>query len=439
MPTQQPDVLIVGAGAGGAMLARDLATTGTDVLVLETGTRRDSVGRFRDAVTYYDASPILKQPKRSEEGVILWRTLMAGGSTVVSAGNGIRAGEADLADLGIDLSADLDSVETELEVAPYNPEYLSPGSKRLRSVAADRDIAFEPMPKFLDQEACRRCTQCTLGCREDAKWTALELLDEAEAAGATVRYATRAEAVEMDGEVVTGVRTVTKAGTESIEAPTVVLAAGGLGTPVILQRSGFEDAGSSLFVDLFVNTYGVTRDLNMLNEPQMSLLADQFHDDEGFILSPYLNIPREVRFIEAGIAGVRLPMARTVGLMTKITDEPIGQVFANGTVSKAPTEQDESRLRAGIDLATELLVEIGANPDSIVESAYQGAHPGGSAPIGTIVDRDLQTEVEGLYVCDASVFPDSPGAPPILTILALARRLARHLDAVSPDARRTRI
>jgi len=36
--------------------------------------------------------------------------------------------------------------------------------------------------------------------------------------------------------------------------------------------------------------------------------------------------------------------------------------------------------------------------------------------------------VEGLYVDDASVLPESAGMPPILTIVALATRLASHLD-----------
>jgi choline dehydrogenase-like flavoprotein len=423
------DVVIVGSGAGGATLARSLAEAGTDVLVLETGTRHESVGRFRDAVQYYDSTGILKQPARSEEGVILFRTLMAGGSTVVSAGNGIRALESELEAFGIDLGPDLEAVEADLDVRPWNLDYLSSGSTRLRETAADRGIEFAPMPKFLDQERCRECTQCTLGCRADAKWTALDPLDAAADAGAEIRYETPVTAVEFEGDRATGVRAVTRRQPTSIEADTVVLAAGALGTPAILQRSGMEAAGSGLFVDLFVNTYGVTRDRNMLNEPQMSLLADQFHDEEGFILSPYVNVPREVRYMEAGFRGARLPIARTVGLMTKISDEPVGQVFANGRVSKAPTERDDTRLRTGIDLARELLQDVGADPTSIVESTHQGAHPGGTAAIGDIVDTDLRTEYENLYVCDASVLPEPPGAPPILTIVALARRLGRHLRA----------
>ena len=44
-----------------------------------------------------------------------------------------------------------------------------------------------------------------------------------------------------------------------------------------------------------------------------------------------------------------------------------------------------------------------------------------------LVRKNLKTEIDGLYVSDASVIPVSPGKPPILLILALASRLANHL------------
>jgi len=56
------------------------------------------------------------------------------------------------------------------------------------------------------------------------------------------------------------------------------------------------------------------------------------------------------------------------------------------------------------------------------------SHPGGSAKIGDVVDSNLATEIDGLFVCDCSVMPEAWGLPPTLTILALARRLARQLS-----------
>ena len=41
----------------------------------------------------------------------------------------------------------------------------------------------------------------------------------------------------------------------------------------------------------------------------------------------------------------------------------------------------------------------------------------------------LKTSFDNFYVCDASTFPDALVRPPTLTIIALGKRLARHLNA----------
>jgi choline dehydrogenase-like flavoprotein len=49
--------------------------------------------------------------------------------------------------------------------------------------------------------------------------------------------------------------------------------------------------------------------------------------------------------------------------------------------------------------------------------------------IGTMLDENLQTPVPGLYVCDASAFPEALDRPTVLTIIGLAKRLAKRLAA----------
>jgi choline dehydrogenase-like flavoprotein len=41
----------------------------------------------------------------------------------------------------------------------------------------------------------------------------------------------------------------------------------------------------------------------------------------------------------------------------------------------------------------------------------------------------LQTKIEGLFVCDASVFPEALDRPTVLTIIGLGKRLAKHLTS----------
>jgi choline dehydrogenase-like flavoprotein len=47
--------------------------------------------------------------------------------------------------------------------------------------------------------------------------------------------------------------------------------------------------------------------------------------------------------------------------------------------------------------------------------------------VGDLLDSDLKTEYDNLYVCDCSVIPESWGLPPTLTIIGLGKRLAKHL------------
>jgi len=57
-----------------------------------------------------------------------------------------------------------------------------------------------------------------------------------------------------------------------------------------------------------------------------------------------------------------------------------------------------------------------------------GFHPQGTAAMGRIVDADLALAgSRRVWVCDASVLPDSPGVNPMLTIVALSLRLADRL------------
>ncbi|MDD3985164.1 MAG: GMC oxidoreductase [Methanobacterium sp.] len=67
---------------------------------------------------------------------------------------------------------------------------------------------------------------------------------------------------------------------------------------------------------------------------------------------------------------------------------------------------------------------MGADASSISSTPIRGAHPGGTAAIGKVFDKNLETCIKGLYVSDASVIPQAPGRPPILTITALSKRLS---------------
>jgi choline dehydrogenase-like flavoprotein len=200
-----------------------------------------------------------------------------------------------------------------------------------------------------------------------------------------------------------------------------------VGTPVILEKSGIE-AGEGLFMDLLVNTYASTNGLNLIHEPTMAMVDVQFHEDRGFILSPFVNHSRGLRVAEAGLSAASLSDKNLLGIMTKVTDQRVGNVYPDGSFSKPVTPADRQKLDEGSALSREILVKAGGDPKSIMVSKVQGAHPGGTAAIGEVVDQNLETRLSGLFCCDASVLPQAPGLPPMLTIGALGKYLARRLD-----------
>jgi choline dehydrogenase-like flavoprotein len=420
------DFLIIGSGCGGATLARELGRRKKKVLVIERGQYETKTGTFGDSRRYYSHN-ILPIPKKSKEGVIIWHTFMAGGSTVVSCGNGVRCLEKELSDLGINLTDEFNQAEQEMHINPISERLLSNGSKAIRQAANELGYKMELMPKFIDPKLCRKCGNCTLGCIKGAKWTALEYLKEALESGVEILYNTKAEEVIIENGKAKGIRYSGKGGAGQIFADNVILAAGGANTPVILQKSGMKDAGKGFFADLLVNVYGVTDDekLNHTFEPTMALVNLDFHRTNGFLLSPFVNHPTLVKFIEFGVKGLTIPDKKTLGIMVKTTDEPAGSIYPDGTISKPVTENDWKRLNEGSKIAKEILLKAGAR--STMVSVVEGGHPGGTSAIGKIVDKNLQTKIEGLFICDASVLPTAPGLPPIVTIVALAKYLAKIL------------
>jgi choline dehydrogenase-like flavoprotein len=72
-------------------------------------------------------------------------------------------------------------------------------------------------------------------------------------------------------------------------------------------------------------------------------------------------------------------------------------------------------------------LKAGCDPARLITTPMRGTHPSATVRIGDAVDENLRTAISGLYVCDASVFPEALARPTVLTIISLAKRLAAQL------------
>ena len=182
-----------------------------------------------------------------------------------------------------------------------------------------------------------------------------------------------------------------------------------------LQKTGL-NAGNNLFVDTFVTVGGILKNIKFNKEVQMNA----FIKIDDIVIAPHYSSLIVEKLHKFGARKKDI-----LGLMVKIADEPSGNVREN--VIKYSTMKDIGLLAKGSAIAGAILTESGVDPVTLTSTYARGAHPGGTAAIGDVVDIDLETKVKGLYVVDASVFPKAPGAPPVLTILALAKRLGKHI------------
>ena len=398
-------IVIVGTGAGGGILARELALDGKQVTILEKGPYIKS----KDAFNYYD---------KYSQDVDLLTTTCIGGSTIVAMANMVRALDGELIDYDIDLTDAYEYVEDLVGVHQLDDSHIGKGTKAFLDAGYELGLNTLKMPKAIREADCIQCGNCAFGCPVDAKWSGKDFVDEAVEAGATL--ITEAEVVEVlsDNGNVCGIKYIKDDKEEILDAEKVILAAGAIGSCLILRKSGISGAGREIFFDPFVTVGGYIKDINFNSEVQMAGLII----GENFVLSPHFS-----SFIRANIPDDNVTDKDILSIMVKTADECKGYVTDEGDVVKINTIQDIRYLAEGTATAGFVLEKAGVDPKTIGSTVYRGAHPGGTAKIGEIVDSNLETEIKDLYVCDASVLPISPGKPPILTILALSKRLADYL------------
>jgi choline dehydrogenase-like flavoprotein len=438
--TQQFDVIVVGSGPGGATVARELARAGKRLLLLERGQDqrpRSYYGTYLGALLYTDRGSLLF----TEEGLNIVRPMMVGGATSMYCGCAAPPPAWLKAKYGVDIDPEVSETIEELEIEPLPSELRGAASTHIAQAARALGYPWEPQPKFMKPARAQPfdCgAKCMLGCRCHAKWSAAEYVDQAVAAGCDLRTGARVERVLVAEEHVTGVAGERNGKPFTAHAETVVLSAGGIGTPRILQSSTssvFRGAGQGMTMDITVMVYGTVRGKGIGEEPPMTWSWENL--DEGYMLStlmdPWLLYP-----LINSLKGLRYALTwprwkNTLGVMIKLKDDISGGVFPDGRISKPMTDHDRPRMQAAEEVCRRILIEAGARPETIFTTPLRGTHPSGTVRVGTLVDEHLQTEIQGLYVCDASVFPEALARPTVLTIIGLGKRLAKHLLQSSKD------
>jgi len=420
---EEYDVILVGTGAGGSILAKELINQKKKILILEKGKLSKGVGTFKFLLNSYNFSKILKLPTRTIEGVPVYQGILAGGSAALSMMNAKVTLQDELLELGVDISKEIEEIGEDYGVTPTQEKLYSSATKEMIKSAKKLGLNMAPMNKFLDNDKCTKCGYCVLGCAYQAKYSSDRLFRKRIVREKTV-FNAEVTRVLSDKNIARGVEYIVDGKMKTAIGRKIILSSGAISTPRILMNSNI-NAGKNLSLDMYINVYGYSDKFNQLDEPPMPVVSFD-NLDKGFLISPFISSSYIVRMME-GLSVARFPKKGLVGLMVKIKDDSTGEVREDGSITKPITYEDKQKLKYGTELAKDILRGIGIKNRNISLSKIQGAHPIGTAAIGDVVNSSFETKIKNLFVCDASILPKAPGLPPKWTIMALAKKLSKQL------------
>lgn len=255
--TERTDVLVVGSGFGGAIAAYHLAAGGARVVVLERGpwlTGNDFDHDFKLGSSYTRAFDFTVGDGMS----VLGGNCVGGGSVVYFAAMPRaprfvfeRHGSIGRRMWPSAVSRDTlepwyDRVEEAIPVTKQEWSDVSYAGGLWAAACDHAGRTANPLPSAIDNSKCANCNWMMAGCRFDAKRSLLfNYLPGALAHGAEVRPLHEVQHISRtdDGDYRVHYNVVDdedyriQAGSGTIDAKIIILAAGAGATPVILQRS----------------------------------------------------------------------------------------------------------------------------------------------------------------------------------------------------------
>ncbi len=513
------DAVIVGSGAGGGVVAAALAAAGRSVVVVEAGPFADEASMPTDELAAFDRLYLNHGLLTTWDGSVtmLAGTAVGGGTlvnwtTCLPAPDWIR--DEWQRDHGIgglldeSWAGDVAALEAELSVTPTSPIAAKDGAI-LRGAAA---LGWEAAPTSRNAAACDDCGSCPFGCRRGTKRSGVRVhLEAAGAAGARIVSRARVTRVLLDAAGrASGVEAnalwtdpatndpIAEAGGRPsartrrliVRAPVVVLAAGALRTPAVLQGSGFVHPAigrhlrihpvpivAGIYVDPIDMWRGPMQGARSMEfarpgpgsngyviesapgHPGLLALAlpwegtDAHHDVmlAGRRIGPLIAVTRDggegrttltragrvrvdYRLDAGGAATLRhaaVSMARLARAAGAVRIVAVGTPpLWHGRDGFTPGTEAAAFARFEAAIAS---LDVRPNHATIVSAHQMGTARMGADPrthvcdswgrvrVGDRADR----VVGGLYIADGSLFPTGLGVNPMVTIMALARRVGR--------------
>jgi choline dehydrogenase-like flavoprotein len=458
------EVVVVGSGAGGGVVAGELAERGRRVLLLEVGPHKTAADYIRwEARASHELwwPPAFAEPGDGRgPPLILFRGRCVGGTTAINTKVALRPDVQDYAkwdDVGVpvgesDLAPYLERVERRLGVRER-----SDWQQCVRTVVPGFEAhgaALEPVMSYTD-ENCMRCGSCLQGCPTNAgKSTLNTYIHPAWVRGRLeLRAGCDVRRVLIESGEAKGVEYLGPDGAlHTIASDVVVVAGGALATPALLIRSGLDGAvGRHLGFHparLVEGLFDEIQDAHMVY-PITAHCMKFRHDEDGGFLVEAATVQDPIGFATALCDEDGMPLwgeelVQTLrryryftGLLTMVNDENNGRAWVDETghdrYSFAWNERERERIDRSLAFARDVLLAAGARrvyQTEVLSTHVQGGCRMGADPAESVVDPHGECHsVRRLFVGDGSVIPRTLSVNPSLTIMASGALLADYLDA----------
>lgn len=410
------DAIVVGSGASGSTIARELSKRGKRVLILERG----GDAPLKETLL---ATASIMSAVRVGEKLVTARAFSTGGTTSVYFAVADMPPLETFLSLGIDLSGALEEAKRELPLAVLPDELLGAQALRVRRSAMELGYQWEKNTMLVD------LAKCPSGYRAEAKWNARSYLREAVEQGATLITRARVTKVLIDEKRAIGVEYKVGKGkkveTRQAFGAKVVLAAGSASSPRFLRDSGLANVANRGFYchptfAIFGLVPGLKAGPNFVGSMGAHLEDDiALGDANAGRAFHRMFMLGHRRFLRAFMH------SKSIGVGVMVKDGLGGEMLEGGRYNKQLTKEDYRKLEKGEQMARQIIENAGGK--HIYKTPLSAAHLGGTIRIKEHLDEHLQTEYSNLHVCDGAVIPETVRVSPALTLICLGKYLANHL------------